>query len=112
VGFRVNRTDDTVIVPDWRARFDVRYARGPLRLFWSVYYLPAEKMTRTATIETDPVPKVKANYTHTASAQYALGRVTLRGGVNNLFDEPPSFPTRAYGDIYGRQFFMGLRARF
>jgi iron complex outermembrane receptor protein len=112
VGFRPSRTDDTVAMPDWRVRFDLRYARGPLRLFWSVYYLPPEKMSRTATIETDPTPKVKANATHTVSAQYALGRVTLRAGVNNLFDQQPSFPTRTYGDIYGRQYFMGLRARF
>lgn len=112
VGFSVSRTDDSVAVPDWRARFDVRYARGPARLFWSMYYLPPERITRTATLETDPIPKVKANYTHTVSGQYAFPRFTVRAGVNNLFDKGPSFPTRTYGDIYGRQYFMGLRARF
>ena len=30
----------------------------------------------------------------------------------NLTDEEPSYPTRNYGDILGRQYFVGLRARF
>jgi iron complex outermembrane receptor protein len=112
VGFLPSRTDDTTSNPDWRGRFDLRYSRGPLRLFWSVQYLPEEKANRTDTIETTPVVFLKENYVHTASASYAFRNFTFRAGVNNVFDEKPSFPNRTYGDPYGRQYFMGVRAKF
>jgi outer membrane receptor protein involved in Fe transport len=45
--------------------------------------------------------------------QYALyENYTLRAGIINLTDEQPSFPTRSYGDILGRQWFVGLKAKF
>jgi iron complex outermembrane receptor protein len=112
VGFLPNRTDDTTSNPNWRGRFDLRYSRGPLRLFWSVYYLPPEKAGRLDTIETTPVVTIKENYTHTVSGSYDFRNFTFRAGVNNVFDEQPSFPTRNYGDPYGRQYFMGVRAKF
>lgn len=111
-GFDRTRSDGTTATPDWRTRFDLRYARGPLRLFYSVYYLPSVKAAFTDTIETNPVPIVKANYTHTVSGQYDYKNITFRAGVNNLTNEMPSFPTRTYGDIFGRQYFVGARARF
>jgi outer membrane receptor protein involved in Fe transport len=111
-GFDRNRSDGTTATPDWRVRGDLRYSRGPLRLFYSVYYLPSVKAAFTDTIETNPVPIVKANYTHTLSGQYEYGNVTFRAGVNNLTNEMPSFPTRTYGDIFGRQYFFGVRARY
>ena len=111
-GFDRNRTDGTQTNPDWRTRFDVRYSRGPLRLFYSVTYLPSVKAAFTDTIETNPVPIIKANYTHTISGQYDFRNYTFRAGVSNLTNEMPSFPTRTYGDIFGRQWFAGVRARF
>jgi iron complex outermembrane receptor protein len=111
-GLDRTRTDGTQSTPDWRTRFDVRYSRGPLRLLYSVTYLPSVKAAFTDTIETNPVPVIKANYTHTISGQYNFGAYTVRAGINNLTDEMPSFPTRTYGDIYGRQWFMGVTARF
>ncbi|PZQ59447.1 MAG: TonB-dependent receptor [Phenylobacterium zucineum] len=111
-GFDSNRSDGTTATPDWRVRGDLRYSRGPLRLFYSVYYLPSVKAAFTDTIETNPVPIVKANYTHTISGQYDYRNFTFRAGVNNLTNEMPSFPTRTYGDIFGRQYFFGVRARY
>ncbi len=111
-GFDRTRSDGTTATPDWRVRGDLRFSRGPLRLFYSVYYLPAVKSSFTDTIETTPVPVVKENWTHTISGQYDIRNVTLRAGVNNLTNEMPSFPTRTYGDIFGRQYFVGARARF
>ena len=111
-GFDRTRSDGTTATPDWRARFDLRYARGPVRLFYSVYYLPSVKSSFTDTIETSPVPIIKENYTHTVSGQYDYKNVTFRAGVNNLTNEMPSFPTRTYGDIFGRQYFFGVRARW
>lgn len=111
-GLTRTRSDGTTGAPDWRTRFDIRYTRGPLRLFYSMYYLPEAKSGYFDTIETTPNPVVGSNATHTLSVQYDVGAYTLRAGINNLTDEEPSFPTRGYGDILGRQFFVGVRTRF
>jgi iron complex outermembrane receptor protein len=104
--------EDTVSAPDWRVRLDARYTRGPLRLTWSMYYLPAARSAYNDTIETTPYPLVAANAQHSVSASYDFGALTLRGGVTNLADEQPSYPVRSYGDIIGRRWFMGVTARF
>lgn len=111
-GFSEARTQGTVGDPDWRGRLDVRYSKGPFRLFYQLYYLPEVMNTATSTVENDPTPTIAANYRHTISVQYEMSNLTLRAGVNNFTDEGPSFPTRAYGDLYGRQFFIGAKMRF
>lgn len=111
-GFDRSESQGTVDTPDWRVRGDLRWSRGPLRLLYSVYYLPSVKSSFTATIETTPVPVVDSNYTHAISGQYDYKNITFRAGINNLTDEMPSFPTRIYGDIFGRQYFVGARVRF
>jgi outer membrane receptor protein involved in Fe transport len=111
-GFDKTRLDGTVTNPDWVTRFDARYTRGPLRATYELYYLPSAKLTPTATIESTPTPVVDSNIRHSISAQYDFGHYTVRAGVINLTDEEPSYPTRNYGDILGRQYFVGLRARF
>jgi iron complex outermembrane receptor protein len=106
------RSEGTTAVPDIRARFDVRWSKGPVRLFYSAFYLPEVKSGYTDTIETTPVPIVASNTTHNISGQFNFKNYTLRAGVNNLTDQGPSFPTRTYGDILGRQWYVGLRAKF
>lgn len=110
-GFNLGRTDGTTSIPSWRWRFDARYQLGAFRLFYSVYHLPEAKTSRTDTIETNPIPVLASNTRHTISVQYELPRLTLRAGVNNVFDEGPSFPNRFYGDLNGRQFFVGAKIR-
>ena len=111
-GFDRTVSDGSASAPDWRIRLDARYSRGPLRLVYSLNYLPRTQSAVTDTIETTPYPVIAANVVQTVSAQYDFGRVTLRGGVINLADEAPSFPLRGYGDIIGRRWFLGLRARY
>ena len=111
-GFDSTVSDGSASAPDWRVRMDARYSRGPLRLAYSVSYLPRTKSAVTDTIETTPYPVIAANALHTVSAQYDFGRLTLRGGVLNLTDKSPSFPLRTYGDIVGRRWFLGLKARY
>ncbi|MFL5296638.1 MAG: TonB-dependent receptor plug domain-containing protein [Phenylobacterium sp.] len=98
--------------PKWVTRFDAHYTRGPFRATYELFYLPSVKFSPTATIETVPTPTVDSNIRHSVSAQYDFGHYTVRAGVINLTDEEPSYPTRNYGDILGRQYFVGLRARF
>lgn len=111
-GSDLSRTDGTVVLPDWRGRFDMRYSRGPLKLYYSVDYMPEALTAWGATIETTPTPTVAENIRHNISGAYDFGKYTVRAGVTDLTDEMTSYPSRAYGDIIGRQFFLGLNARF
>jgi iron complex outermembrane receptor protein len=106
------RSDNTVAQPDWVGRFDIRYTRGPLRLTYQMVYRSKVLRVPDATIENDPNPVVSSNTVHNASMQYDFGSFILRGGVLNLFDTEPSYPTVNYGDIIGRQFYVGARVRF
>jgi iron complex outermembrane receptor protein len=111
-GLDRTRSEGTVAQPDWVARFDARYSRGPLRLTYSLFYLPAVKANPTATPDTSTDPIIAENIRHSISMQYQMGALILRAGVNNLTDEQPSFPTRNYGDILGRQYYVGARLNF
>ncbi|MBU1375048.1 MAG: TonB-dependent receptor [Alphaproteobacteria bacterium] len=107
-----SRTDNTVAQPDWVANFDARYHYGPFRLSYQLIYLDKVFQAQNASIESTPTPVIKENIRHNLSAQYTWQNYTLRTGVVNLTNEEPSFPTRNYGDILGRQWFVGLKARF
>ncbi|HEY0685291.1 MAG TPA: TonB-dependent receptor [Steroidobacter sp.] len=112
-GVDLTRTDGTTTQPDWRARLDARYGFGAWRFGYSLNYLPSVLTAYTATIETTDVPTVDANYRHSVSTQYDVTeQVTVRAGVENFTDEMPSYPTASYGDILGRQYYMGVRAKF
>lgn len=117
-GVDLTRVDNTAATtdfgpsPDLSARFDARWRRGPLRVNYSINYMSPVKLTYTSTIENVPTPTVKENLRQNVSASYDIGNYTIRGGVTNITDEEPSFPTRNYGDILGRQYYVGLRARF
>lgn len=112
-GFDFSRTDNTVQDPDWVGRFDARYARGPMRLTYQLYYLDKVKASENATIENSIVPVISANITHSISGQYDLtDYLTVRAGVTNLTDKFPSYPTFTHGDAIGRRFFLGVNARF
>ena len=112
-GVDLSRDAGTAAAPDWRARFDARYARGPLRLTYSMSWLPQVLVSEGATIENNPNPVIHSNAIHGISAQYDITPMfTVRAGVENLTDEEPSYPTIYYGDILGRQYYLGLRARF
>lgn len=104
------RTDNTAEQPDWVGRFNARYARGPLRLTWQMYYLSEVLAQPDATIENNPNPVLDSNLTHSLSAQYDVGNLTFRAGVDNVLDEEPSYPSFVHGDILGRRWFFGATA--
>lgn len=106
-GTTFTRTDNTIAQPSWTGRLDLRYAKGPFRFTYQLYYLDRTRSGPDATIENTPTPIVARNLTHSVSAQYDLGKLVLRAGVTNLTDAEPSYPTISYGDILGRRFFLG-----
>lgn len=111
-GATFTRTDNTVRMPTWRGRFDARYSKGPFRFTYQLVYLDKTRAAADATIENNPHPIIASNTVHNISTQFDIGQLTLRAGINNLFDKEPSYPNISYGDIIGRQFFMGAKVRF
>ncbi|HEY7753567.1 MAG TPA: TonB-dependent receptor [Steroidobacteraceae bacterium] len=111
-GVDLTRTDGSAAQPDWRARFDARWDRGPWRLAYALNWLPGTKVLRESTIENNPDPRLSANYRHSVSAQYQISeQFSVRAGVENLTDEQPSYPTLYYGDILGRQYYLAVTVR-
>lgn len=106
------RSDRTAAQPEWSGHFDVRYSIEQFRFSYQAFYLGSVLAVPNATIENNPNPNLDSNLTHSVSAQMDHGKFSLRAGVNNLTDKMPSYPSLTYGDIIGRQFFVGIRARY
>jgi outer membrane receptor protein involved in Fe transport len=109
----VPRSDGTG-VPTWTGRFDVRYSRGPLRASYQLVYSDDVKYLPNATIESVPFPRIDSFVLHNISAQYDFGELlTVRAGINNFTDDKPfSSAGVKYGDVIGRQWFLGAKMRF
>lgn len=112
-GLDRTRLDDTTSLPKWVLHPQVHYSLGALRINYSLYYLPAEKMHSTDTVENESILPVAGNTTHNISIDYTVDKLTFRFGVNNFTDKQPSYPySVGYGDIIGRQFFFGVNAKY
>jgi iron complex outermembrane receptor protein len=112
-GLDLTRTDNTTALPKWVVRPEVHYINGPFRLNYSLYYIPASKINYTDTVENASVLPVAANTRHNISFEYRLKNFSFRSGINNFTDEAPSYPYSAnYGDIIGRQYFVGAKVSF
>ncbi len=110
-GFDYSYSQGTTSMPDWVLRFDAHYLLGPVRVLYSLYYLPSVKSSYTATINSTPVPIVASNAVHSVSVEYDWRQFTFRAGVDDLNNALTSFPTRGYGNIIGAQYFLGVKAR-
>ncbi|MEW5686989.1 MAG: TonB-dependent receptor [Pseudomonadota bacterium] len=112
---RIDNTSSTTDYgpsPDLSVKFDARYRLGPVRLTYTMNFLSSVKQVANANIENTPTPDIKENIRHNVAASYDFKNYTFRAGVTNLTDEEPSYPTRTYGDILGRRYFVGVKARF
>ena len=115
--------------PEWSFQSRVSYSKGPLSLSWQGRYqdrtarfdvTPTEGVNRAESIAPGYVNSV---FYHDITVRYALDNVPgtsgleLFGGVRNLFDTELPYGLSGNGtssayDLYGRQFFGGVRARF
>jgi iron complex outermembrane receptor protein len=102
----------TVAEPRWVVRTDIRYVRGPLRLTYEAYYLPPAYAVQGASALNNAYPFIDSNLRQDISASYDFGKIRVRAGVIDLTDKLPSYPTLGYGTILGRQYFVGLTARY
>jgi len=99
----------TALDPHWVARLDAAWAVGPLRLTYSLYYLPSTLAAPGDTAANTQYLYLASNAQHSISALYDLNKyLTLRAGIINLTNEQPSFPSLSYGDILGRRYFLGF----
>jgi hypothetical protein len=107
------RTSGTTSLPSWTAVLFAHYTYGPVRVTYTASYRPSEPISATDTFLTAPVYPVKSNTIQSVSVQYHVrDHFTVRAGVNNFMDTPPSFPTIDYGSVVGREFFVGLTAEY
>lgn len=108
------RTDDTPALPGWAGLVMAAYNYHRLTVNYTVNYLGRVKLTYLSTQANSPdgLAYVASNVRHNISATYDFGNVQLRAGIENLTDKVPSFPTDYYGDLIGRQFFIGAKAKF
>jgi hypothetical protein len=103
----------TAAEPRWVARGDIRYTNGPLRLTYEAFFLPHAYAVQGANTANNAHPLIKSNVRQSISAIYSFGRrYELRAGVIDIFDRMTSYPSLFYGDILGRRFFVGLKARY
>ena len=102
----------TTAEPRWIGRFDARYTYGKLRLTYEAYYLPSSLAAQGDTAANTAIPVIASNLRQNISATYDFGKIQVRAGINNIANQNPSWPTLTYGDIIGREFFLGLKARY
>lgn len=102
----------TVAEPRWVVRGDIHYIRGPWRFTYEAYYLPSAYAVQGANAANNADPFIGSNLRQDVSVSYDFGKIQVRAGVNDITDQMPSYPTLSYGDILGRQFFIGLKARY
>ena len=115
--------------PEWSFKSRVGYANGPLSLSWEARF-----EDEVANFDVTPTPGVdredtiypayvRAQFYHDFTVRYAFENVAwtrgveVFGGVRNAFDNTLPYGLSGNGassayDLYGRQFFGGVRARF
>jgi outer membrane receptor protein involved in Fe transport len=100
----------TTAVPSWALHGNIRYRIGGFGFLYDIHYLPSTKVNLFDTALTTPWPNIPSNTVHSVSFSYDFSKYQIRAGVTNLTDQGPSFPTFNYGDVIGREFFVGLKA--
>ena len=131
----------------WRANASVSWRQGPVSAGWFTSYFGSFVDTSAATTEpiyealgrpeyiqvfndngiTRYLLRVDPQFNHNAWISYRFDRgndsrwlsgVTIRGGINNVFDEDPALVDEQYGyqpgtfNVRGRQFTMEVSKRF
>jgi len=104
-----------------QGNFTFNWAYGPVRTTWVARYIGEAGMHPSF----PDYPRVDAHTYHDVRVNWeVLDNVNLYAGMNNLFDkEPPLFASSASGtqaldtipgyyDVFGRQAYIGFRAKF
>lgn len=95
------------------------YNNGPLLVDWSVRYRSRGIANTLVDADVDGNLAPSIAY-HNLAVRYGLNdRITVQGGIENLFDTDPPFLAFAvhntfaeYYDVVGRRFYLGFRVKF
>jgi iron complex outermembrane recepter protein len=99
----------TAVDPHWVGRFDASYGLGPLHVTYSLYALSRALALAGDNAQNTQFLYYASNLQHSISALYDVtSYLTVRAGITNFTNEPPSFNSLSYGDVLGRRFFVGF----
>lgn len=107
-------------VPEWKAVSQVRYGQEAWGAGLRWRYIGPQQHTSKVTNPASTTPGVQAYHYVDLFGDWRLNQVvSLRAGVNNVLDKAPPQVGGTPGvtnastyDIYGRQYFVGLTAKF
>jgi outer membrane receptor protein involved in Fe transport len=113
-------TVDTVIRPAWQSTVTFRYDLGDFSTNLRWRHIPAMDDVTTVTRPASPTAGVAKYDIFDLGVRYALTRnVTLRAGINNLFNRDPAYvpgnqnlTLASTYDIIGRAYYLGMRTKF
>lgn len=101
------------------------WTAGKFKTSWTARYIGEAKSAPADIFGEDAVVDIKSRWYSDASVRWAAtDALEVYAGMNNVFDsDPPFFPSSqsgtqaldtvpAYYDIFGRQLYVGLKARF
>lgn len=112
LGFDLDRQSGELETPNWKGQIKARYTRGGWTAAWYANYISSAKFDNLFTIEDRDLLGVPSYFRHDFSAQYRFSdKVTVRAGVNNVFDKEPPIMGGANYDIFGRFYFVGAKAQ-
>ena len=113
--------DSTGTYPNYQAQLDLQYHYKKLTAGWTMNYMSPEKISNTATYETNPANEVPSYLLARASLAYDITSVVrVQLVVNNALDRNPPLSVlvaggdqryRAY-DLLGRRYFLSAYAKF
>ena len=107
-------------VPEWKAVSQLRYDQGAFGVGLRWHYIGSQQHSSKVTNPNSTTPGVDAyNYFDAFGSWNVNQTISLRAGINNLFDKQPPQVGGTPGatnastyDIYGRQYYLGLTAKF
>jgi len=106
--------------PEWTGTFDLAWTKGAVSANYGISYFSKTRRYSLAELAADPdisdpryfFYKKKWEHDVHLSADVFDDRVTVYGGVNNLFDSKPALGLTAYPvNPRGRFFYFGMKAR-
>jgi outer membrane receptor protein involved in Fe transport len=107
-------------VPEWKAVSQLRYGQGAFGAGLRWRYIGAQQHSSKVTNPASTTPGVDAYHYFDLFGDWTPNDIiTLRAGINNLLDKAPPQVGGTVGvtdantyDIFGRQYFVGLTAKF
>lgn len=119
--WRPTEIDATLENPRVRLRAATTWSQGPLSLTFRMDYMTSQELVNRATLglntDTRPAKYFETGdfYQYDLAGRYEINdKVTLRAGINNIFDAEPSIQAGLADifDLWGRRFFASVNVKY